>query len=228
MSVGDEQVLRFGPGGIMYRRLDAGSRSHPTFCENTLWGNTFCQGLKVGLASYHFLSSENRAYISYEHPLCAQWPPLDDGTPVPSQVYYKNIAFDETEHVFRGTIEWQEEYGTTWQGCSKWNYEMKFDSEYTCILSGVVKSISNGTEEQEMSSFGIDLVYINAAVVDKFQSLMSHADEEEPEYDRYVRISRSLRERLQHEGASVRTMAMMHHVLTATQRPESEPIDFNL
>ena len=68
------------------------------------WGN---QGMKVGLASYHFvppvedegeepaeaeaaagigsayISYENPHiswYISYENPLCAQWPPLDDGS----------------------------------------------------------------------------------------------------------------------------------------------------
>jgi hypothetical protein len=31
--------------------------------------------------------------------------------PVPSQVYFKNVAFVETERVFRGMIDWQEEYG---------------------------------------------------------------------------------------------------------------------
>jgi hypothetical protein len=220
----DEIVMRFGPGGRMYCRLDAtGIRSRPTYCQDSLWGNTFCQGLKLGLASYQFLSAEDGAHISYEHPLCAQWPPLDDGTPVPSQVYFKNISLDETERVFRGTIEWQEEYGTTWQGCSKWIYEMKFDSEYTCILSGVVKSISNGNQEQEMSKFGMDLVYINAAVMDKFRSLMSH------DFDHNVaRMSHSLRVRLASEGASNRTMVVMVHVLVATQQPESTPIDFNL
>jgi hypothetical protein len=127
------------------------------------------------------------------------------GRPVPSQVYFKNVALDETERVFRGTIEWQEEYGTgtTWQGCKKWIYEMKFDSEYTCILSGVVKSISTGNQEQEMSTFGMDLVYINAAVNDKFESFRSD------DLDQYVRMTSSVRVRLETEGASNRTIAMM-------------------
>jgi hypothetical protein len=71
----DEQVIRFGPDGRIYCRLDAGIRSRPTYCQDSLWGNTFCQGSKVGLASYNFPSAEDRAYISYEYPLCAQWPP---------------------------------------------------------------------------------------------------------------------------------------------------------
>jgi hypothetical protein len=214
--------MRFGPGGRMYRRLGAAIRSRPTYHQDSLWGNTFCQKSKVGLASYHFLSNEDGAYISYEHPLCAQWPPLDDGSPVPSQVYFKNVALDETERIFQGTIEWQEEYGTTWQGCRKWIYEMKFDSEYTCILSGVVKSISNGNQEQEMSTFGRDLVYINAAVMDKFQSPLDH------DSDQYLRISGGVRVRLAWEGASDQTLAMMFRVLLPPQQPGSIQIDFNL
>merc|ERR1712130_656734 len=60
----------------------------PSYHSNTLWGNTFCQGLTVGLASYHFLPQNQNeeinddayhAYISYEHPRTSQWPPLDNG-----------------------------------------------------------------------------------------------------------------------------------------------------
>lgn len=231
-SMGGEHVERLGPGERMYRRVDASTRSRPTYHGNTLWGNTFCQAFKVGLASYQFISpQEEGAFISYENPLCARWPPLDDGTPVPSQVYFKNISFNESERVFRGTIEWQQEYGTTWQGCSKWMYTIKFDSEYTCIVSGKVKSVFHGNndDEQDMSTFGVDLVYINAAITEYFDALMSDPDEEETNYDRYVRTSGNLRSRLQREGASVRTIATMNHVLTVTQQPDSDdPIDYNL
>ena len=230
-SMGGEHVERLGPGGRMYRRVDASSRTRPTYHGDCLWGNTFCQAFKVGLASYQFLSLQEGAYISYENPLCARWPPLDDGTPIPSQVYFKNISFDESERVFRGTIEWQQEYGTTWQGCSKWMYTIKFDTEYTCILSGEVKSIFHGNEEdeQDMSTFGVDLVYINAAITQYFDTLMSDSNEEESDYDRYVRTSQNLRARLQQEGASVRTIATMNHVLTVAQQPDlNDPIDYNL
>jgi hypothetical protein len=30
----------------------------PTYHGSTVWGNTFCQSLTVGLASYHFLTTE--------------------------------------------------------------------------------------------------------------------------------------------------------------------------
>ena len=109
---------------------------------------------------------------------------------------------------------------------------MKFDSEYTCIVSGGVKSILlHGNEEVDMSTFGVDLVYINAAIIKKFDLLMNDetADEEESDYDRYVRISQTLRARLLREGASVRTTATMNHVLTAIQQTDSaDPIDYNL
>lgn len=231
-SVGHEETIRFGVGGHMYHRVDASNRTRPTYHEDSLWGNTFCQALKVGLASYHFLSPQDGAYISYENPLCARWPSLDDGTPVPSQVYFRNMSFDETEKIFRGTIEWQQDHGTTWQGCSKWIYEMKFDSEYTCIISGGVKSIhfGNDLDEVDMSTFGADLVYINAAIMEKFDSLMNEeTDEDESAYECYVRVSQSLRARLQREGASVRTTATMNHVLTVRQQAgSSDPIDYNL
>jgi len=230
-SMGDENIERFGPGGRMYRRIDAGTRTRPTYHGDLLWGNTFCQSLHVGLASYKFLSPEDGAYISYENPMCARWPPLDDGTPVPSQVYFKNMSFDDSERVFRGSIEWLQEFGTTWQGCSKWIYEIKFDTEYTCVISGGVKSVFHGNDddEQDMSTFGVDLVYINAAIMEKFETLMTNdSDEEEVGYDRYVQVSQSLRSRLQREGASIRTIATMNHVLTATQQPGADPFDYNL
>jgi len=81
----------------------------PSYYGTNLWGNTFCQSFCVGLASYHFLlptttttevyvdnteddddsqqetstttitTTNYQAYISYEHPRTAQWPPLDNG-----------------------------------------------------------------------------------------------------------------------------------------------------
>ena len=84
-----------------------------------------------GLASYHFVDdtvtrSDGRndlaAYISYEHERVAQWPPLDNGTPVPSRVWFSNTSFDSTTRTFRGTIDWEGTYNTTWQGDISWRY----------------------------------------------------------------------------------------------------------
>lgn len=235
-TMGNEQVHRLGPLRHLYTRVnaDAISRTRPSYHGDTLWNNVFCQAFKVGLASYHFLSSlEQGAYISYQHPYCSRWPPLDNGMPVPSQIYFHDASFDESERVFRGTIEWFQDYNTTWQGCSKWIYEMKFDSEYTCILSGGVKSIllHANNEEQDMSTFGVDLVYINAAIVEKFEALVASESLDEQatpaeRYLQYVRVSESIRTRIRDEGASVRTVAAVGHVLAGAQG--GEPIDYNL
>ena len=175
--------------------------SRPTYNSSSIWGNTFCQGFKVGLASYHFETNEE-AFISYEHPGTSQWPPLDDGSPVPSRVFFRNTTWDATERIFRGEICWQDDFQTSWQGFQKWKYDMKFDSNFTFIASGTVLSImeENG-DTREMSTFGDDLVYINAAVDERFQSLIDIADDEQEDaWDRFNRLSRPLREEWASEG----------------------------
>jgi hypothetical protein len=112
----------------------------PVYHAGTLWGNVFVQAMRVGLASYHFVppaaaaaaaadgggdeqgdagdaaevAAIGSAYISYEHPDCAQWPSLDDGSPVPARVPFTNIQFDATSRTFRGTVPWRATYGTSW------------------------------------------------------------------------------------------------------------------
>jgi hypothetical protein len=253
------------------------------------------------LASYHFglrtptnsipnadgeaSEPEPYAYISYQHDMCSQWPPLDDGSPVPPQVYFHDISVEQVEEthlisrndeeeeddgsrdtvtsphvVFRGNIEWLQDYGTTWQNNERWEYEMHFDSELTCILSGTVYCTSPGSSRREMSRYGTDLVYINAGILHKFESWMNpsgnsgdanHSDNNDTEthnehrgggentneyalnisaesYQRYAQVSRGLRRRLQMEGASVRTVAMLNQVFTMSQQPGgSDPIDYN-
>jgi len=216
-------------------------RSMPTYHANALFGNTFCQALKVGLASYHFLEDET-AYISYEHSDCGRWPPLDDGTIVPSRVPFRETHFDAETRLFRGKIKWNEDYATSWQGCSEWMYEMYFDVEYTCILSGrVLSQLIHGNEVPlEMSTYGFDLVYINAAVKDYFDAIAEKDNEATPLLEsthdldtqlmrRYTNIQKTVRHRLQVHRASVRTIALMSRVLTAVYQPGvSNPIDFNL
>ena len=234
------QVDLLGPGGRMFRRWNELEKvqSLPTYHGATLFGNTFCQGLKVGLASYHFFD-DGSTYISYEHPDCGHWAPLDDGTPVPSRVQFREQSFDAHGRIFRGKIKWQEEFGTSWQGCTEWIYEMHFDMEFTCILSGQVLShlVHGGENPREMSTFGLDMIYINAAINEHFDAIAENDNEEEPESQesenvlmvRYTRVKNTLRQRLQREQASVRTIAMISLVLTALHDPEgSNPIDFSL
>jgi hypothetical protein len=247
----DCRFVKFlGVGGILLcssgGHLET-THERPAYGSDTLWGNTFCQGFKVGLASYQFLvassddndddasstPSTTQAYISYEHPISFQWPPLDDGSPVPARVYFRDISFDETKRIFRGSICWLQDYGTTWQGFKKWIYEMKFDSKFTFIASGSVHSILKDSEElHEMSSFGQDLIYINAAIDEHFRGLAMANDEQGEDEamisDRFARLSQPLRQEWAREGASVRVIAMLHNALTKVVVGRPSPVDFNL
>jgi len=243
-----------GSSGRIYQRWRAGSnnlvRTAPTYHADALWGNTFCQALRVGLASYHFVSEQEGAYISYEHPDTRQWPPLDNGMPVPSRVPFHDISFPDPR-TFRGSICWQEEYGTTWQGMARWNYEMKFDPSFYCIVSGQVQCLLASGTEREMSRYGEDLVYGNAALFDHFQATapslgygpyqQEHgspaSDDDDDVTSRinvdfiqdYHRGSEDLRRRLGVEaGASVRTLAMVRSIYSAARSAQPNPIDLNL
>jgi hypothetical protein len=255
----------------------------PTYYANSLWGNVFCQGLKVGLASYHFIDGGRsddingnnddsdrdnhvqhrrgpRAYISYEHPATGQWPPLDNGAAVPPRVDFRKITMPNA-HTFCASICWLEDFGTSWQGMVQWDYEMHFDAQYTCIISGHVHAYSqqNPYAAQEFSRYGESLVYTNAALYEVFRNsssdltrtthstsnvtndlLVSSQDASlstanttittsETTADNYRRASLDLRLRLQREGASVRTIALVHSILTAALNPLGEnPVDYNL
>jgi hypothetical protein len=233
-----------GASGRDYRLhipVESFPRSPPTYHAATLWGNVFCQAFTVGLASYHFPEphSESEApYISYEHPSTSRWPPLDNGTPVPSRVPFRDPGFDGQSRTFRGSIRWLEDYGTTWQHTSAWEYEIRFDERFTCIVGGHVKShhrgsVHGGSDQiRELSRYGENLVYINAALYEHFCSTLLarsdyHAaapaiDAGQSQVEQTLRESAqgeslALRHRLQEEGASVRTIAAVHRVWTAAR-----------
>jgi hypothetical protein len=230
-----------------YRLLDA----HPPlpfvppgYHGATLHGNAFCQGGTAGLASYHFSApdpSESSgdstssstahgisAYISYESPDVARWPPLDDGSRPPARVSFRDASFDPTTRTFTGSIRWLDEHGTTWQHMKRWDYVMRFDSEFTCIVVGNVTSYGvdddDNDEGREFSRFGENLVYVNAALSEYFRASSLGTEEEAsdvvaapapnslapPSSESFVRRSEAFRERLRQEGASVRTIAAVH------------------
>ena len=58
-----------------------------------------------------------------------------------------------------------EVYGTTWQGHELWNYEIVFDSEYSCIVGG---KVTMGSDED--SIYGEELNYCNAALIQIIKS----------------------------------------------------------
>ncbi len=118
-------VLHFGarPSDLHYHLVSADGRDkrHPKYNEHTIWGNTFCQGFMVGLASYHFMQNiEQGAYISYEHERTSMWPPLDNGNPIPCKIWFTETSFDPETRTFCGKIDWEGKHGTTWQGNRWW------------------------------------------------------------------------------------------------------------
>lgn len=129
-----------GESGHTFRRVFAQEHLIPQYNYDSLWGNVFCQAFMVGLASYHFVD-ENQCYISYEHQRTSAWPALDDGSPIPSRVYFHNVSF--RDNTFRGEIRWQEDYGCTWvrrYGCSFVRCTFSFALTQSFLHSNKIKN----------------------------------------------------------------------------------------
>jgi hypothetical protein len=204
-----------GPRGSSFHRLKRriAAEQSPTWNPLDVWGNTFMQSEKIGFASYHFDRSSGQVYISYEHDDCCYWPPLDDGSPVPSRVPFINTSYDATLRVFRGEIAWKHMYHTSWNGSEAWNYEMTFDTEFTCIVSGTVHSVSHG-QSVELSEYGQSLVYVNAALKQYVEQKLARMDEQTIHNHRT--IVTDLVQRLTQEHASVRTIASVTSIVNRT------------
>jgi len=192
--------------------------SVPSYHNTSLWGNTFCQLFTVGLASYHFLEPDSdgnyQAYISYESPKTEAWPSLDNGDRVPARVPFRNITFEPETRTFKGDICWEEDYGTAWMGESKWSYEIVFDPTFVFIESGTV-----GRSMGESHMFGVDLIYINAAIETSLRT--SLASQSTGEYFDVVREWRD-------SNASTGTLQMLGQVAMAVMGDRESMIDFNI
>jgi hypothetical protein len=117
----------------------------------------------------------------------------------------------------------------------RWEYEMVFDPAFTCIVGGSVTSyqVHAPTTPRELSRYGESLVYVNAALYLDFQRLVheeTEADDSPDWSDRFRSRSLDLRLRLQREGASVRTIYMVHRLMTVAYQGGTElaPIDYNM
>lgn len=133
-----EKVHHYGAGRdkFLYQRLDVElADSIPKYNGSSLWGNIFTKRMCVGSASYHFLSP-TESYISYRHPACRDLPPLDDGSPLPTRVNFHNLDWKEEERKLSATIEWEKDFGTSWNDNVRWKLTMYFDTEYMIILKG--------------------------------------------------------------------------------------------
>lgn len=232
---------------------------------NTFWGNIYCQQLLIGLASYHFVKKPNSdgigrdnsavAYISHDHKLACVWPPLDNGRPMPSRVFFRNINCPD-DHTFRGSICWYDDFQTTWNGASRFDYELKFDSAYFCIRAGTVHAVrmnhnaSKSAAVYKLSTFGTDQDYINAGIGNFFiqpmiSGLLSVAGAPLSLKLEALALLRSridlvfeeIKERLQFDGVTASTMSELLYVLRLTsqstitklyeycQQNSSQPVD---
>ena len=216
----DGRRLRIRPGSFVYRNIHF-QEQLPPYIATSLWGNTFCQGYTVGMASYHFENKADeayddfRAFISYEHRNTSVWPDLDNGENVPDRVPFRNIEWNPESRIFKGEICWQEDYNTTWMGEDKWYYEMKFDPKFMFIVSGTCTR-SNSSEHQ----FGQDLVYVNAALESVLREIRKVTTT-----GRYLDVVRSWRQ----DGASGPTLNMLGEISMAVLDGKEESIiDFNL
>lgn len=95
-------------------------------------------GINIGSASYHFLSPTD-SFISYRHPACRDLPPMDDGSPLPTRVNFHNIEWDQDERKLTASIEWEKDFGTSWNDNVRWKLTMYFDTEYMVILKGGIQ-----------------------------------------------------------------------------------------
>jgi hypothetical protein len=228
-------------GALVYRRCDgrrppgngrsslSSSSLGPRYRSDTVWGNTFCQGFCVGMASYHFpggVDDEDgdiggddglRAYISYESPRTEMWPPLDNGETVPSRVEFRDVRWEGDTRTFRGDICWELDYGTTWMNESKWSYEMKFDPTFAFVESGTVVRSTGESPHR----FGVDLIYINAALEAPLREAL-HRGARTP--GSYLDIVRRWRD----ANASSATLEMLGEVAMNVMDERESMIDFNL
>jgi hypothetical protein len=232
----------------IFRQRRTKQTAPPTYNPTGLVGNVFCQESRVGLASYHFIDSihasaseaagseeprpsETRplsAYISYEHPSALVWPPLDDGNPVPGKVFFRDPSFDREARIFRGSIHWHDDYGTTWSGDARWDYEMHFDSQFLCIKGGQVKSVTLDTlhDPKVKSQYTTDLFYVNAGFwshVRAQAAAVKYTSSQQEEY------TRSLNRRLVEDQATGTLLETIQSLQRQALSPDDcpSPIDCN-
>ena len=99
-----------------------------------------------------------------------------------------------------------------------WKYEITFDSTFMFVLSGTVTR-STG----EPHKFGIDLVYINAAIE---STLKEELQNSQGEYMQHLEAIRRWRD----AGATPKTLDMLGEVAISIMDDDSSSsvIDFNL
>jgi len=120
---------------------------------DSIFGQCFVQGRKVGLASYHFENPEE-CFISYRS-APDDWC-LADGSSPPLRKLFESPSYDVESRTFSGTIEWGE---NTFGGDARWKYTMIFSPNFEKISGGTVRAFGFDGNEKATLSFNHDLYY---------------------------------------------------------------------
>jgi Zinc finger, C3HC4 type (RING finger) len=176
-SAPPSDVAYVGPTGASntyYRHWSAAEQLppiSPKYVGAELWGNSFCQyGSSVGQESYHFAmppshSGKIVAYVSYASPGGHPFGPLDDGSNMPERAYFRNATYDASTRTFVGSLKWLDDWGVTLGQMKRWDIKLRFDTEFTCILSGLVKAYpASGADGTVTRRIGKDQLFYNAAL----------------------------------------------------------------
>jgi hypothetical protein len=180
------EVSYMGPTGASvsyFRHWTAAERRPPIpikYHGAALWGNSFVQyGSSAGQLAYSFAtpsvggSEKIAAYLSYGHPGDPDLAPLDDGSYPPERAHFRNATYDDSARTFVGSLKWLDDWGVTFQGMKRWDVKFRFDTEFTCILAGIVKAYpASGGEAMVLARVGKDHLFYNAALDQHFCSLL--------------------------------------------------------
>jgi len=155
-----------GPKGLGYYldeaqdrpdRVDEDKPQIPT----TLYGSVFAQKDGEGCASYHFDSMDD-CYISYTQPK-EHWK-LANGMRPPEKKPFAECSWDEESRTFCATVHWQ----PTFLGDTRWEYEMGFAEDFSCIEEGTLTTYGTDGAQRKMLNFGMDLHY-NRHIIQKLK-----------------------------------------------------------
>jgi len=247
-----------GREGPIYKRLnnqDNGTKNTAKYQGKMLAGNTFCQKHAVGLASYHFdCENEDGYYVSFQHSDTAAWPALDNGAPLPTRIQFRNAVTtnDDSFAVFRGSLDWRSDCGTTWQGMERSEYNIRFDPHFLCIIGGTVTPIYNDENDEAFSVVGLSTMCCNAGLFDEFVSQFKGESEHEFEFLTSLPVPPSLaandsssgddannddvtlittmvddmEQHLRSQGASIPAIRLVLEILVAAYREQRDLVDY--
>jgi hypothetical protein len=209
----------------------------PKYNTSALWGNAFCQWSGASQEAYHFAlpsidgepgRGKIVAYASFGNPARHPFPSLDDGSDLPDRVHFKNATYDESTLTFVGSIKWLDDCGTTFRGMKRWDVKVRFDSEFACILSGLIKGYPVGGDGtgQKLSVFGKDRLHFNARLGEHFCALLGvepDAFDPPPHDAQLLRAAASLRAQLQNPGTAAPVLQRDQPLLDRLSREGAKP-----